>query len=276
MASFPSSIDSFAGFTSTHTLQADNHAAQHNLEQGAIVAVETKVGTGNSTPTNNTVLRGNGTGTTTYDQVHLATDVSGILGTANGGTGSSTITGSGLPVFQTSPIINSPTESGGTYNTATLTQPTISDFTNSQHNHQNAAGGGTLNAASAIQNTTITSNKLNLTNAGVDANGWTKRDYGTWQEYEQVLTTGASGITVNANTNSAALGGTISIPVGITDSSSLRFYVGTIGGFGGRIFASIDNGNVVTAVTSFSVYLGNLTTGNIIFKGFVYLRAVTV
>ena len=81
--SYPSSIDSFAGFTSSHTLSADNHASQHNSEQAGIVAVETKLGTGASTPSNNTVLRGNGAGTTTYDQVHLATDVSGTLPTSN-------------------------------------------------------------------------------------------------------------------------------------------------------------------------------------------------
>lgn len=131
MASFPSSLDSFAGFTAGDTLKADNHAAQHNLEQGAIVATETKLGTGSSTPTNNTVLRGNGTGTTAYDQVHLATDVSGVIATTNGGTGSSTITGSGLPVFQTAPTITNPTESGGTYNSATINTPTITYSNNS-------------------------------------------------------------------------------------------------------------------------------------------------
>jgi len=85
--SFPSSTDSFAGFTPGDTLLADNHAAQENQQEAAIVAIENKVGTGASTPTSNTVLRGNGTGTTTYDQVHLSSDVSGVLSATNGGTG---------------------------------------------------------------------------------------------------------------------------------------------------------------------------------------------
>lgn len=86
--SYPSSVDSFAGFTSGDTLAHDNHGAQENQQEAAIVAIENKVGIGASTPTSNTVLRGNGTGSSTYDQVHLATDVSGVLGAANGGTGS--------------------------------------------------------------------------------------------------------------------------------------------------------------------------------------------
>jgi len=80
---FPTSTPSYQGFTSTDTLQHDNHAAQHNQEQADIIALSNKVGTGASTPTNNTVLRSNGTGTTAYDQVHLATDVSGLLPTSS-------------------------------------------------------------------------------------------------------------------------------------------------------------------------------------------------
>lgn len=64
--SFPSSTDSFAGFTASHTLSTDNHASQHNSEQSAIVAIENKIGTGASTPVNNTFLAGNGTGTSTW------------------------------------------------------------------------------------------------------------------------------------------------------------------------------------------------------------------
>lgn len=60
--SFPSSLPTYQGFTSTDTLQHDNHAAQHNQEQADILALATKVGTSASTPTNGTFLAGNGTG----------------------------------------------------------------------------------------------------------------------------------------------------------------------------------------------------------------------
>ena len=88
--SFPASVPSYTGFTSSHTLAQDSHASQHNLEQADIAAIATKVGTGSSTSSAATVLRGNGSGTSAWDQVHAATDISGILGISNGGTGAST------------------------------------------------------------------------------------------------------------------------------------------------------------------------------------------
>lgn len=90
MASYPSSLASFSGFSASHTLSADNHAAQHNLEQGEVLATQAKLGTGASTPIAGTVLRGTGTGTTAYGDVVLTTDVTGTLPVANGGTGVTT------------------------------------------------------------------------------------------------------------------------------------------------------------------------------------------
>ena len=142
MASFPGAIASFLGFTATHTLAVDTHAAQHNLEQAEIVAVQTKVGTGSSTSSNNTVLRGNGSGTSVWGQANLTTDVTGVLPVNNGGTGTTSTTGTGSVVFGTSPTTSNETLTG---------QPTISDFTNALHNHQNDVGGGVLNAANALQ-----------------------------------------------------------------------------------------------------------------------------
>ena len=131
MAAYPGSLASFTGFTSSHTLAADSHAAQHNLEQGEIVAVQTKVGTGSSTPTSAKLLRGTGVGTSLWAQADLTTDVTGILPQTNGGTGTTSSTGTGAVVYQTSP---------------TLTTPAIASFTSAQHNHTNAAGGGQLGA----------------------------------------------------------------------------------------------------------------------------------
>ncbi len=109
--SYPSSIPSYTGFTSTHTLQQDGHASQHNLEQSDIAAIATKVGTGVSTPSNNTVLRGNGTGTSGYDTVHAATDISGVLGEGNGGTG---LTSVALLLARIYPVGSIYTETTGT------------------------------------------------------------------------------------------------------------------------------------------------------------------
>lgn len=151
MAIFPGAVSSFAGFTSGHTTLVDNHAAQHNSEQAEIVAVQTKVGTGSSTSSNNTVLRGNGSGTSTWAQVGLTTDVTGALPIANGGTGQTTLNGLTL----TNPNITGTVTGSATYTTPTLSTPVIANFTSATHTHANAAGGGTLSGNTAIQAGTI-------------------------------------------------------------------------------------------------------------------------
>lgn len=87
MTMFPGAVPVYPGFTGSHTLSVDNHASQHNSEQGDISAIATKIGTGSSTPVNQRLLRGNGTGTSVWAQADLTTDVTGVLPQANGGTG---------------------------------------------------------------------------------------------------------------------------------------------------------------------------------------------
>lgn len=80
MATFPTSIPSYLGFTASHTLLADQHAAQHNQEQADIIAIATKVGTGSSTPTNGKVLVGSATGVSVWRTL-VAADLSDIAST---------------------------------------------------------------------------------------------------------------------------------------------------------------------------------------------------
>jgi hypothetical protein len=88
--SFPGARPSYQGFTSSHTLAVDNHAAQHNQEQADISALSDKIGTGSSTPSSNLFLRGTDVGISAWGQVNLPTDVTGALPVANGGTGGAT------------------------------------------------------------------------------------------------------------------------------------------------------------------------------------------
>ena len=69
------------------------YAAHHDAPAQAVIAIETKLGTGASTATSNTVLRGTGAGTTAYGQANLATDITGTLPVANGGTNEITAAG---------------------------------------------------------------------------------------------------------------------------------------------------------------------------------------
>lgn len=103
---FPTSIVSFLGFTASHTLATDQHAAQHNSEQTEIIALEQKVGLGSSTPAAHTVLKSNTNGSSIWDSVDLANDITGTLPVTNGGTGATTAGGarSGLSVYSQSEV----------------------------------------------------------------------------------------------------------------------------------------------------------------------------
>lgn len=149
MANFPSSLPSIPSSNPGDTLSVAGsigHTALHNLIDGEILAIATKIGTGAATPVASTVLRGTGAGTSNWDQVALATDVKGTLPPQNGGTGQNSLTGLVLP----SPVISGTVSGGATYSSPILTTPTIASFVNATHNHQSAAGGGTLNGANAI------------------------------------------------------------------------------------------------------------------------------
>ncbi|WP_157521684.1 hypothetical protein [Herbidospora cretacea] len=74
------------------------------------------------------------------DHVTATTSVHGITNTAN------LVTLAGTQTL-TNKTLTSPTINGGTYSGTLTGQPTISDFTNADHNHTNAANGGTLTTA---------------------------------------------------------------------------------------------------------------------------------
>lgn len=95
MSQFPDAIPTAHSFSSVEYLSnmaGIGHIAVTAFAEAELIAIATKVGTGSSTPTNNKVLRGNGTGTSIWAQVDLTTDVTGTLPIANGGTGATTLT----------------------------------------------------------------------------------------------------------------------------------------------------------------------------------------
>lgn len=129
---FPTSLDNNSSLPNPGSGNFTNnpsHSGQHSNENDAIKAIEAKIGIGASTPINNRVFRGTGTGMSAWGQLNLTTDVTGVLPATNGGTGATTATGTGSVVLANSP---------------TIVTPTIASFTNAQHNHANAAGGGQI------------------------------------------------------------------------------------------------------------------------------------
>lgn len=107
MASYPTSIVTPTDPTSGNTLNSPDHAGEHQSHNAEIVAIETKIGTGSSTPTSGKLLRATGTGTSTWAQVDPSTDMT----TMTSATLRSLLTdetGTGVAVFGTAPTLGSP------------------------------------------------------------------------------------------------------------------------------------------------------------------------
>jgi hypothetical protein len=158
-----------------------SHAASHQHGGADEIAV--------STPATNAIPKAGAGGTLaagwipTLNQntTGTAANVTGIVGIANGGTGVSLAAtgGAGQVLRQSSTGANVSVSqlaaadlSNGVQGTGavvlatspTITTPTIASFANANHNHQSAAGGGTLDAAA------IGSGLLGLARGGVNAN----------------------------------------------------------------------------------------------------------
>lgn len=158
MANFPASIDdgtTLPNPTSGQFTNNPDHAVLHSTENDAIKALETKLGTGASTPTANKLLRATGTGTTAFAQANLTTDVTGVLPVANGGNGTTSTTGTGSVVFSNSPALVTPTGIvkgdvglGNVDNTSDASKP-VSTATQTALNAKLAAASNLSDVASA-------------------------------------------------------------------------------------------------------------------------------
>lgn len=242
MAVFPGSIPPAGSAVSTNTLAAAGHTALHNTSYDEIRALATKVGTGSSTPTSGTVLRGNGTGTSLWAQVGLTTDVTGTLPQANGGTGTTSATGSGAAVYQASPTISSPT----------LTAPTIANFSNAQHTHGDATNGGQLNGATAIQTATLKAAQM--------FNGFVKnRQGGTTGDASWVSAgtsntdTSAKDVFIQVGTVQSSAGGAVTVTYPTAFTQAPVVFLMPISG--GALFGEIDS---APTTTSFAFAVFNL------------------
>lgn len=162
--SFPTSNPSYPDTTGSETLNTagGGYGLSRIIDDYGldITAIATKVGTGSSTASAGTVLRATGAGTSSWTAVNLTTDVTGTLPTANGGTGTTTLTfpsgtdtlvGRATTDTLTNKILTSPT-----INNPTLSVDTISEYT--------SANGVSIDGLN------IKDGKLNTNNSIVTAN----------------------------------------------------------------------------------------------------------
>lgn len=69
MANFPDSLPSISNPTGSDYLNSPAHATQHSNVNDEVTAVATKIGTGDSTPTDGVYLKGDGTGTSAWSEL---------------------------------------------------------------------------------------------------------------------------------------------------------------------------------------------------------------
>jgi hypothetical protein len=159
MISFPASADTFPSLSSSEFLGAAGTIglAQLLTDLGdATEATEAKLGTGSSIASAGKVLRATGAGASAWGQIDVTTDVASFT-SANLRTLLSDETGTGAAVFADTP---------------TILTPTIASFTNAQHTHTNAAGGGQIPTA-GLADASITARKMGRTwYAGEGAGGF--------------------------------------------------------------------------------------------------------
>lgn len=143
---FPASLDTVTQLPNPavgNNTNSPSHASLHGNENGAIIAIEGKVGIGATTPAANQLLFGTGTGTSAWQGLTSA-QLASIL---------SDETGSGSAVFATTP---------------TLVTPKVDTI------NENTPGNGTtiggVNIKSGALNTNNSVVTANITNGAVTAN----------------------------------------------------------------------------------------------------------
>lgn len=152
---YPASLDAFTDPTTNDFLNSPNHVQQHSDINGAVEALEAKLGISASTPTSGKLLRGTGAGSSAWDKDAPA-------GTIVGTSDSQTLTNKTL----TSPTINT-----AIINNPTLNTNTISEYT--------AASGVTIDGLLIKDSKLATNNSVVTSNITDDAITAAKIDWAT-------------------------------------------------------------------------------------------------
>jgi hypothetical protein len=158
MANFPASLDNATSLPNPNGTDKQNspdHGALHTSENQAIIAAQTKLGTGATVPAVNTLLLGTGAGTSAWSQATSAQLAASI----------SDETGSGSAVFANTPTLVTPKVD--TINEATVSNGVTVGGVNLK---SGVVGANSVNTA-ALQAASVTNAKLSTT-AGDPGGSW--------------------------------------------------------------------------------------------------------
>lgn len=233
---FPTALDTSGTLPSPNTSDKTNspsHAGLHGLENTAIIAVETKLGTGASTPTANTIMFGTGSGTSAWTQLTSAQLLASLTDE----------TGTGSVVFA---------------NTPTLITPKVDTINESTPSNGVTVGGvnlksGAVNTANSVNSAAIGTNTILANNLATNA---------ITLGYAQVTTNQSTAATTDVQATGLTV--TVTIPSGgrkvkitgyvstFSNTAAAAWYLTTWDG-------TVGSG---TQLTQSSSYMSTLGTGN--------------
>lgn len=180
--------------TAVNKTNSPSHSSLHANTNGAVKALEVKLGTGASTPSNNTFLIGNGSGTSAFSSLTSAQLAARI----------SDETGSGSAVFATTP---------------TLVTPKVDTI-----NENTPANGVTIDGLNLKDGALNTNNSVvttNITDAAVTPAKLVTGSGTTWvwQTFTPSFT-GFSGTPTTSPARYTQMGKTVVVQVGVTGTSN--------------------------------------------------------
>jgi hypothetical protein len=205
-----------------------------------------------------------------WGKVALASAVSGTLGVTNGGTGTTTSTGSGNVVLSTSPTLVTPilgTPQSGNFSTGTFTWPTFNQ------NTTGTAGNvsGTVAIANGGTGATTQQAAINAL-AGATTSGYYLRGNGTNVVMAAISAGDVPTLNQNTTGTAAGLSATLAIASGGTGATSAAAALTSLGAYP----ATNPNGYTSNTGTVTSVAAGSyLTGGTITTSGTLAVDATT-
>jgi hypothetical protein len=230
VSNYPTSLDTTSNQPAHSTLASieldgdgtsnNQHSNVHGVHSTAIVQIETKIGTGSSTPSANKVLRATGTGTSAWAQVGLTTDVTGTLPVGNGGTGASTLTDGGVLLGSGSGAITAMSVLGD--GEMIVGDGTTDPVAESGATLRTSIGLGTV----ATRDTGISNNNIPIFTSGVADNDFLRVD-GTAIEGRSASEV-ASDIEANIDAVGTLASGSIATGFGNIDNASNSLTTGAL------------------------------------------------